>query len=108
MDKTFKPEFLVSERLNWKCVQVIVDYETLNDDLETVAKYFSLEDLEDEYFIELLAYFLSYGENKYQDWFDEFIYIPKDKNGKPLEIIDVTVLKFSYGQVESLVAYEED
>lgn len=84
-------------KLDWDCVQVIVWFDN-GDDYEYTVDYFSLEELKNEYFIELLKYLLSHGGTKYQDWFEEFMFIPKNGNDKPKVIENVSIIKFEDGE----------
>lgn len=93
MELTFK-------KMKWNHVQVLVEYFTdeNRDEVEVVTDCFPLEEMENEYFVELLKYFLSNGKTKYETWFEEFIYIPHT-NGKPKTISDVGIRKIENGEV---------
>ena len=95
------------EKLKWNGIQVIIDYEMGEFEIDPVVGYFNISELENEYFRELLLYFLTYGNNEYKDWFEEFIFIPKEENGEPMKIADVSILKFENGEVTSLDFCEE-
>lgn len=90
------------KKLKWDCIQVIVDYDTSDDEYETSVNYFSSRELENEYFIELLQYLISHGGTRYKDYFDEFMCIPKCEDGKPKVILNATIIKFDDGAVFSI------
>lgn len=90
---------LICEKVNWNQVQVLVEFQKQygSDEVDIVVDYFPLSELENEYFIELLKYLLSYGKTEYHTWFEEFIYIPYE-DGKPMSISDVGIRKIENGE----------
>lgn len=95
------------EESTWNTIQLVIRFETSDDDFETVVGYFSPTELENEYFIELLAYIGSKGESEYKHWMDEFIYIPKDEvEGKPLPIWSSDISRIVNGKIYELVGVE--
>lgn len=86
------------KKASWNHVEVIVEFEKDEDEVETVVWHFDLEELENEYFMELLKYLVSLGKTECKTWFGEFMYIPY-KDGKPLKINEASVRKVIDGVI---------
>lgn len=99
---------LCFNKINWNHIQILVEFEKSDgsEEVETVVANYDLEDLENEYFIELLKYLLSYGETEYKTWFEEFIYIPYE-DGKPMKVSEVVIRKIENGQCYNVLLVNE-